>query len=415
MARLVSALGTALRRRLTIDDYIVASTVISVFLFIPVKGNLMLGYFVVILNSLLLMALNKLAIHRNHLLAILAIGGFSLIGARSSGTSATAIASQIVGIGVMSVYYFSVFTAYNVKLERWIDLYFRAAFVLSVFALIYWPVATHLTGDSRLRAFYTEPSYYIFVTLPAVGYCINRFVNDRRYGWEMLVFLLCYALADSALGFLGLMLIALFAFAQRLRGWQIVVGAILFCAMTAGLYAASANVRVRINDMVKAVATQDLSGTGSSAFALLSNLYVTSQSFLAHPFTGIGIGGYANAYDKYIGDIHGLGLFFLSEQLNRDDGNSMLLRVAAELGIPGLLTLVAFIVICARVRGEPYLIIRNAILPYLLVRVARMGAYFTVELYFFVALYFLNYLSFRHDHGQAPKMNPPEVKDGAAI
>jgi hypothetical protein len=34
-------------------------------------------------------------------------------------------------------------------------------------------------------------------------------------------------------------------------------------------------------------------------------------------------------------------------------------------------------------------------LPYLLVRIGRLGAYFTMELYFFLGLYVLNYLESR--------------------
>src|SRR5690349_654982 len=103
-----------------------------------------------------------------------------------------------------------------------------------------------------------------------------------------------------------------------------------------------------------------------------------SQSLLAHPWTGIGAGGYAFAYDKYIGDIKGFGLSdVMSLELNRQDANSMFLRVGAEFGIPGLILLFGFLFICARVKGSPYLQIRNAILPYLLIRMGRGGHYFT--------------------------------------
>jgi O-antigen ligase len=157
---------------------------------------------------------------------------------------------------------------------------------------------------------------------------------------------------------------------------------------------------VRANDTALAIAKQDLGGANASTFALLSNVYVTSQSFQAHPLTGVGIGGYANVYDAYIGTLSGPGLAFLHYDLNRDDANSLFLRVAAELGIPGLLVLLGFIIVCARVGGPPYQTIRNAILPYLLIRMGRFGAYFSVELYFFVGLYLLNYMQSREARRQ---------------
>jgi len=174
------------------------------------------------------------------------------------------------------------------------------------------------------------------------------------------------------------------------------------CAVVGGLYVASTNVRLRVNEMITAIARQDLSSASGTTFAFLSNIYVTSQSFLAHPLTGIGIGGYANAYDKYVGDVSGVGeivsanqSYVSSMELNRDDAASMFLRVTAELGVPGIVLLLGFLIVCARVRGMPYVAIRNSMLPYLIVRMTRMGHYFTVELYFFVGIYLLNYLESR--------------------
>lgn len=356
----------------------------------------MLGYALAGVNSLILLALNKLTVHRYHVMVLAGLALFSFAASTRSETTMTNIASQILGMGVMSIYYFSVLTNFDMPLKRWMEMYVRAAFFLALLALLIWPAVTYVTADPRLRAIYTEPSYYVFMTLPAVSYCIGCYVSQRRYGWETLVFLVTYALANSALGFLGLMLTGLMVFTPRLRGWQLLAGILAGCALAGSLYIASFNVRVRVNDFARAVASQSLSGTGSSTFALLSNVYVTSQSFLAHPVTGIGLGGYAHAYDQFIGGVQGsFNPLFLSEQLNRDDGNSMILRVATELGIPGLILLFAFIIVCARVRGSPYQTIRNAILPYLIIRTGRMGAYFTTEFFFFVGIYLLNYLQFR--------------------
>jgi O-antigen ligase len=156
-----------------------------------------------------------------------------------------------------------------------------------------------------------------------------------------------------------------------------------------------------------AIARQDISGTNASTFAFLSNLYVSSQSFLAHPMTGVGMGGYAMAYDKYIGGVEEADLNeLLSMSLNRDDANSLFLRTAAELGLPGILVLLGFIILCAQVRGSPYQEIRNAILPYFLVRFGRYGAYFSVEVYFFVGIYLLNYLESRRANRLPASVSP---------
>jgi len=167
------------------------------------------------------------------------------------------------------------------------------------------------------------------------------------------------------------------------------------CISVAGLYFGSANFQLRVRDTVVAVASQDLSGTNASTWALLSNFFVVGRTFAIHPLTGVGIGGYRYVYDEYISEITGVDLSNMPE-LNKDDANSLFLRVAAELGVPGLFVLLLFLLICARVKGFPYREIRNAMLPYLLVRMGRYGGYISPELYLFVGFYVLNYAQYRN-------------------
>jgi hypothetical protein len=391
----VSSLNATLNRPIGIEDYLVWSTVFSVILFVPFLPSIQLGYVIAMANSALLLAMNRLSIHRNHLLVILSIAALSVIGTRAAGVSVSVMFAQLMGIGVMSVYYFSALTTLDVTLTRWMEMYVWFALAVAVVGIVLWPLE-QLYDDGRLKSIYTEPSFYVYVTLPALGYCVGNYLQNRRYGADILIFLLSYVLAKSSLGFLGLILVAVFTVTPRLRGWQIIGGAIALSTFIGGIYLASGDVRVRVNQMVSAMISQDLAGVGASPFAFLSNVYVASQSFAAHPLVGSGIGGYATLYDRYIGDISGFGLAPLLElELNKYDANSMILRVAAELGVPGLIALFGFMIVCAQVKGSPYQQIRNAILPYLLIRTARMGAYFTVELYFFVGIYLLNYLNYR--------------------
>ena len=133
------------------------------------------------------------------------------------------------------------------------------------------------------------------------------------------------------------------------------------------------------------------SQANASTFAFLSNAYVTIQTFISHPLIGVGIGGYQYAYMKFSpifqADLSDPALV----NLNIFDASSLFMRTAAELGLFGLIVLVGFLVVCSRVRGDQHVDIRNALLPYLLVRMTRLGAWFTLELYFFVGLFVLNY------------------------
>ena len=86
MARLVSGIKAALDRRVGVEEYLVWSTVISVLMFSHLMGTFQVGYAIVLLNALVLLGFGQLAIHRNHMLAILALTGFSMIGGNAAGT-----------------------------------------------------------------------------------------------------------------------------------------------------------------------------------------------------------------------------------------------------------------------------------------------------------------------------------------
>jgi O-antigen ligase len=183
-------------------------------------------------------------------------------------------------------------------------------------------------------------------------------------------------------------------FGRHLSFWRILGGLVLMVVAGVALFFASENFRLRIRDTAVAVATQDLSGSNGSTFALLSNGYVASRAFIDHPLIGVGIGGYGHAYDIYIEDLTGVDLKNLPFNLNKEDANSLFLRVAAEMGIAGLVALFGFLIVCSRVKGPPYREIRNLFLPYIIVRMSRFGGYFSMELYFFMGLYLLNYLNY---------------------
>jgi hypothetical protein len=412
VALLVNPLVRALNRPVGIEEYLLWSTAAIPLMFLIVAhagADISLGYPFILLNSLVLLVFNRLKVHRNHLIAILSVGAFSLIGGSLAGTPINTMLSQVVGISVISIYFFSALTVLGPSVLRWMDMYARIAFAVALYGIALWFVARILhTGDGRLKAFYAEPSNFVYTTLPALGYFINCYVAEKRYGLEAAIFILSYLLADSSLGFLGLLLIGMVTFGRRLKGWQVIMGILLACGFVGGIYFASENFRWRVRDTILAISTQDVSKSNGSTYAFLSNAYVTGKAFSNYPLTGVGIGGYRGIYDTYISDLNGIkttNVYNLG--LNQDDANSLFFRTAAELGVPGLICLFVFLIVCARVKGSPYREIRNALLPYMIVRMSRFGAYFSVEVYFFVGLYLLNYLNYR-------RLNPRTFAQPAA-
>jgi hypothetical protein len=391
-------LSTILNKKITLERYLIVSTCVSVFLLIVVAHvglDIFLGYPIVIANTLILFWLGRLIIHPYHAIAIGALAMASLASSIFSPTPFNAILSQIAGISMMSIYYFSMLVTTGWSLRRWMELYAHIAFGICLVGFVGWVylIASH-DIDGRLKSIFAEPSLYVYTTLPAVGFFMNCWLTEKRYGKELLIFILSYILADSSLGFVGLLLTALLAAGRHFSFGRLIVGILTTAGVIAGLYFASSNFRLRARDTAVALVTQDVSKSNDSTFALLSNLYVAGRAFLEHPLSGVGIGGYSYIYDVYISDLPGMNLKNLPVNLNKDDANSLFLRVAAELGLPGLLVLFSFLITCARVKGSPYREIRNALVPYFIVRISRFGGYFSLELYFFVGIYLLNYLAY---------------------
>jgi hypothetical protein len=408
-------------KRFEFDEYITLSTVASLFMVQKVAQvgvDLYLGYPVVIANALALLTLNRLYVNPKHIFAIAALAAFSLVSAHYANTPVQAVVAQILGISLMSVYSFSVLTSFGMTLSDWMEIYARFAFGVAFFGILYFPLQRFADyGEAyRLHSIFSEPSLYIYLTLPAIGWYANVWLRTRRYGWDLLVFGVSYVLADSSLGFLGLGLVGAFIATSRLSFWKTLGAGLLGMAAFAGLMLASSNFRLRVLDTFFAVSNADISKTNLSTFAVLSNAYVTFQTFLDHPFLGVGVGGYRFQYERYIGDLSGIPKDFLDLQVNMFDASSMFLRSLAEFGIWGPLILISFLTICAQVRGPRYLEIRNALLPFFIIRMGRYGAYFSMELFFFVAIYLLNFMEYRRSRRRLPgyQPSPAVLKSGPA-
>jgi len=399
-------LDAAWNHPIRMDQYLVYSTVFSTFLTVMLahKGiDIFLGYPIVLFNTLILLGQDRLVMHRHHAIVVLAATVISFIASAGSGTSGVAIIAQVMGILVFSIYFFSMLTNFGLSVPRWVQIYsqFALGIVVLGFAIF---IARHLHlmapgRDGRLSSIYQEPSLFIYATLPGFGIYANAFLRDRTHKLEVCLFFLAYVLADSALGFLGMLLVAFYAALPRLNFWRMVGFGLFAAAALTGLFLVSANFRIRVVDTAVAIATMNISNVNSSTFAVLSNVYVTAKTFLSNPLIGVGIGGYQYAYTKYIPAI---GASVQDQDLitlNMFDASSLFLRTAAETGLLGIGALIGFLVVCSRVRGDQHIAIRNALMPYMLIRMGRFGAWFSLELYFFVGLFLLNYLHSRALYG----------------
>ena len=383
-----------------IENWLLYSTIASLFMgemLFHKAVDVFAGYPVVVANTAILLGLNRLLIHRNHAIFVGLVMLVSLVAARHGGTPAISILAQIIGILVFSIYYFSMLTTYGWSLPRWLRIYCQAALLIAVWGIIdligrRLNILPH-TADPRLHSILPEPSFFVFLTLPAIGIYLNTYLRTGGHRLELGIFFLTYVLADSSLGYLGLLLVFFFAFLPRLNIWRLFGFAILAGSAVMALFALSANFRLRVIDTALGIARADLQHVNASTFAILANAYVAIKTFISHPIIGVGIGGYLYQYQQY------LPMFSNDDPtvvtLNMYDAASLFFRTAAELGLFGLIFLIGFLIVCSRVKGDLHVDIRNALMPFFLMRMGRYGAYFSLDLYFFVGIYFLNYMHYR--------------------
>jgi hypothetical protein len=383
-----------------LEKYLLYSTIASLFLqemLFHKVVDVFAGYPIVVANILILLALNRLLIHRNHAIAVGLVMLVSLVAARHSGTPIFSIVAQIVGILVFSIYYFSMLTTYRLSVPRWMEIYTQAALLIAVWGIIDLIARTlHIfpqTGQTRLHSILPEPSFFVYLTLPAIGIYLNAHLRQGGYRLELATFLLSYILADSSLGYMGLLLVGFFAFLPRLNFWRLFGFAFLAAGGLVALFFLSANFRLRLIDTALGIAKNDLQHVNASTFAVLANAFVAIKTFWTHPFIGVGIGGYLYQYMQYMPNLSNDDPNVVT--LNMYDAASLFFRTAAELGLFGLTLLFGFLIVCSRVKGDVHVDIRNALVPFFLMRMGRYGAYFSLDLYFFVGLYFLNYMHYR--------------------
>ena len=162
------------------------------------KGvDIFYGYPVVVFNTAILLALNRLVIHRNHAIFVGLVMIVSLIAAHEFGNI------RVLGCGA------------NPRHPGFLDLLFqhvddiwaiRAALAATFTPAPRWPSAVwgiidfiartmhifHQTNQTRLHSILPEPSFFVYLTLPAVAIYLNAQLRKGGYMAGLSVFAVCY-------------------------------------------------------------------------------------------------------------------------------------------------------------------------------------------------------------------------------
>lgn len=325
------------------------------------------------------------------------------------------LVKQILGISVITIYFYYLLRANDFDWLKLFGIYMNLAKIVAWIAIT--QTVTYLLGirflydfsyfipghqlDTsigfiRVSSILVEPSHFVIVMTPAIFISVynifkrcSHFINKTN----SILIALSVFLTFSTLGYLSLIFSFIFLFKNPFSFKKVIGTAFFFVTTIFVLYYTVAPVTSRVDGLVDLFIHKEIQRVNISSFTIFNNFTVASQNFLYHPLFGTGLGSHQVAFDKYAyKDVFDQVKTPYLNSLNKEDANSLFLRLLSETGLLGIITTFLFI---GRYRvkashiHEIGWIVNTAILILFLVKLIRDGHYFNHGLPFFIWIYYL--------------------------
>jgi hypothetical protein len=249
-----------------------------------------------------------------------------------------------------------------------------------------------IASGKSFQSLMNEPAHYCTVILPSFFITLKEQKFPRYY---FIIILLSIIVSGSSLGYIGVAL-SLIMYAKKISISKILISSIAVTVVGIIVYVSFPPFKIRMDDTIKSSMNGDLSEANLSTYALLSNAFVSSKSFMSNPLIGNGIGSHVNSRNLYLNKIDGIEVFerMGMDQLNAQDAGSLFSRLMSELGLVGIVGVFYFIkkfYVASTGKELTFnAIVSRSILLYFFAKLFREGHYFSPEMYFFVFLYVFN-------------------------
>lgn len=331
-------------------------------------------------------------------------------------TTLILMSKQLIGIGINAVFYSSLLE--EKEISSVIRLYINGAKYLSIFIIIQyvayvlnikfiydlrWLVYEQLEpvtqGVYRASAIYREPSQCALILCPFVFLSIYSLIGRHRGCLKYrinkgvcVLGLVGIILTFSSIGYIGLVISAIIIISEYGINYKTVVLLLGIILLLFIMFQFIPLFRERIIDIFCLLSENgsDFNNYNISSQTLIVNLKVAVKSFVDTFGFGAGIGSHPISYDKYIDD---LGFSDIMFQLNKEDANSLLVRIISELGVIGVLIVLWFVFanynkICRSNNFESR-IVGGMCLAYIAMRLMRFGHYFNDGMWMFIWIFVL--------------------------
>lgn len=284
--------------------------------------------------------------------------------------------------------------------------YFMSLIGIAKLATMSWLITDQSrTPVGRSAAFLNEPSYCALVLFPLVFIGIYQFLGHYKAAltirlkvWELIVVFAGFLFTGSSTGFFGVIVAIIVIILEYGISYKQLLILLIAVICLGTVYSKVSFINKRLNDTISLVDGKgNLGSVNLSTQSLIVNKNIAIDSFKATHGLGGGMGSHPISYDQFVGQ-YGPNIALQ----NNFDANSLMLRIISELGVVGILLLMALLYYYRfRRNNNPkvatYKIISRMCLCYICMRLFRFGHYFDCGLYMFIAMYYQCYRISKQD------------------
>ncbi len=361
---------------------------------------------------------HNIGINSKFLITLIAITFFSLVNVYLENTTLVLMGKQALGILVTGVAYYLLIKINKYEIDKLFRIYLRIAFVVASIGIFQefsflvgfengydystiipkWGFTATTMGALRVNSILPEPSHFAISMAPAFFVSLLSVLrNSSLYLSKKasLLVIISYVLTFSAVAYIAIIISFLLIYSNAKKIRHLLFAAIILFSSIFLSYRYIPEIRIRVDDTLGvATGSIDIATANMSTFTLVSNAFVAYDSFKNSPLFGRGLGSHPISYDKFASSGSSDVIFLEGAlQLNKDDANSLFLRLTSETGLFGIIVALYFL-FKFRLKNsdnENLQIISNAIFTIFTISLLRQGHYFYNGFFFFVWLYYFAY------------------------
>ncbi|MCJ8166401.1 O-antigen ligase family protein [Pontibacter sp. E15-1] len=401
---------------LFLDDFVLTRTPFDFYFYYIIFSVVVILYYIV---------KQQLPIDRKFLIILLLIFFISLVKTLLNEYPITSPIKQVIAILISSIPYYLIIKINKYDVIEVFRIYLKSCYLVCVLGIIqeltYIFFNIEYGYKYKVTSIVSEPAHLAIALAPAFFLAINKLLFksetsliSHKQAW--LIFI-TWLLTMSGVAMFGLVasfiIIALNKYnllSMKMRKSYIfytALAAVVIGSMLYFIYVKVPFIKYRIDDTVSVInpkQSQKLGDVNLSTYTLYINFQITLESLRHNPIFGSGLGTHRYNYDKYRDKVYNFQTQSYKEvEFNKDDANSLLLRILSELGLFGLLLSLVFLYALNIKKfdnsynqlSKNLWLINNGCLLFFLMRLFRFGNYSVLGFFLFLFIFNFTYRQYK--------------------